>query len=260
MLRHLVFGSFIAAVRARRGRGLPKSQQAWDDEYRDGSWNFLDGLSERSHHMVVLGFVLGMGEDRRVLDVGCGTGGLLDLGRKFQLSGYTGIDISTTAIENARQRFRDTNIRFPVTFEAANFESYVSPKRYDAIIFNESLSYASDPVAILDRFRGFLAPGGMFLVSLCYNWWQEPIMRRLTAAFPTLYSTDVINEEGLTWQVRVLSGNSSGLADATNSVSKGSRRLGTLRSEIAERSLMTGENFGAVFNGLRAILVGRNAR
>lgn len=258
-LRHLVFGSFIAAFRARRGRGLPKPQAVWDEEYRNGSWDFLEIQAERSHHMVILGFILGMGENRTVLDAGCGTGGLLHLGRKFQLSGYTGIDISQKAIEDARLRFRDTNIRFPVAFEAADFEQYVSPRRYDVIIFNESLSYARDPVAILHRFRGFLAPGGVFLVSLCYNWWQEPIMKRLTKAFPVMNSADIINEEGLTWQVRLLSGEPSVTAAASRSMQTRPLRLAALRSEIAERSLMLGENFGAIFKALFAILPRRNA-
>lgn len=85
-------------------------------------------------------------------------------------------------------------------------------------------------------------------------------MRRLTSAFPTLYSTDIINEEGLTWQVRVFSGDSAGLTGAASSTPNGSRRLETLRSEIAERSLMIGENFGAILKGLFAILAERNAR
>lgn len=258
MLKHLVFGSFVAASRARRGRGLPKPKSVWEDEYRNGSWDFLETLAERSHHMVVLGFVLGMGENKSVLDVGCGPGGLLHLARKFQLSRYTGLDISETAIEAARQRFRDTNIRFPVMFEAADFEMYVTPKRYDVIIFNESLSYARDPIAVLTRFGDFLAPGGVFLVSLCYNWWQEPIMNRLTTAFPVMNSADIINEEGLTWQVRVLSADPSSINTWTPT-RRGSSRLGSLRSEIAERSVMISGNLGALFKGLFSILARRKS-
>lgn len=258
-LRHLVFGSFIAAFRARRGRGVSKPQQVWEEEFRSGSWDFLESMEERSHHMVVLGYVLGVGDNKSVLDVGCATGGLLHLARKFQLSQYTGIDIAPTAIESARERFRDTNIRFPVVFEVADFESFVPSRRYDVIIFNETLSYTRDPVALVTRFRDFLTPDGVFLVSLCYNWWQEPIMKRLTAAFQVRNSADIINEEGLTWQVRLLSPNQSSIRATAASARSDSGQLSSLRSEIAERSVMVSENFRAVFKGMFAMFLGRNA-
>lgn len=238
---------------------MPKPQPVWNEEFRKGSWDFLETMQESSHHMVVLGYVLGAGDNRSVLDVGCATGGLLHLARKFQLSQYTGVDIAETAIESARERFRDTNIRFPVVFEVADFETYVSSRRYDVIIFNESLSYARDAVAVVARFRDFLSPGGVFVVSMCYNWWQEPILKRLTKAFPVMNSADIINEEGLTWQVRLLSADPAASV-VTASRSKASWRLTTLRSEIAERSLMVGENVAAPFKGLFSLLARRNSR
>lgn len=243
--RHLIYGSFIGAYRARRGLGLPKSQATWDAEYSAGSWNYLEGMSERSRHMIALGHILGLEGQRRVLDVGCGAGGLLELGKHFPLSGYHGIDISKVAISKARQRFRGMDTGFPIQFEVADFESFTSESRYDVILFNESLSYARDPVAILKHCRGLLSPEGVFLISLCYNWWQNPLMDRITSAYRTLQSSDVINEEGLTWQIRVLAVDSSSESGPL-SVRPRIRQWARLGSILAESRVMIMENIGAI--------------
>jgi SAM-dependent methyltransferase len=242
---HLIYGSFVGAYRARRGLGLPKSQSRWDAEYSNGSWKYLDGMPERSRQMVALGYILGLEGQRRVLDVGCGTAGFLELGKNFPLSGYHGIDISEVAISNARQRFRGTDIGFPVRFEVADFEAFTSESRYDVILFNESLSYARDPMAILQHCRGLLSPDGVFLVSLCYNWWLSPLMERITRAYRTLHSSEVINEEGLTWQIRVLAVDGSS-ESVPLPVRPGIRRWAGLRSMLAESRVMILENIGAI--------------
>lgn len=256
LARHLVFGSFVAAFRARRGRGYRKSREQWDREYREGEWKFLDGLAERSHHMVLLGYVLGQGEPKKILDVGCGTGGLLDRARKFALGGYTGIDISEAAVNTARERFRDVNIRFPIVFETADFESFEKPVAYDVIIFNESISYARNPLAVMERFRRHLRPGGFFLVSLCYNWWQEPIMKRITRAFTVLHSADVSNERGLTWQIRMLSAENSLHAVGGNSWSRTTSRRWRFRLALAERTVAINENLFAFISVVGAFVTG----
>lgn len=119
---------------------------------------------------------------------------------------YHGLDASGVAIAKARQRCLGEAPGFEVRFEVADFESFTPKGSYDAIVFNESLAYARDPVTVLDRFQSLLSPGGVFVVSLCYNWWQERVMERITTAYPTLHSAEVINEESLTWQVRMLAG------------------------------------------------------
>lgn len=81
-------------------------------------------------------------------------------------------------------------------------------------------------------------------------------MNRLTTAFPVMNSADIINEQGLTWQVRLLSGDPAGI-NVPATMPSGSSRLGSLRSEIAEVSVIVGENFGALFKGIFSILAGR---
>lgn len=253
--RHLVYGSFIGAYRARRGLGQPKSPAALDAEYRAGTWSYLDSLPERSRHMIALGYMIGREGPRRVLDVGCGTGGLLELGENFPLSSYHGIDLSEAAILRARRRFRGKDRAFPVRLEVADFESFTSESRYDFIVFEESLPFARDPVVVLERYERFLSPRGVFLISLCYNWWQNPLMERITDAYPTLHSSEVINEEGLTWQVRMLAGHRSG-ESATLTMRTGKRPSSEGWSSLAEAWVMIGENMRAIIRGVPVLIAG----
>lgn len=258
--RHLVYGSFIGAYRARRGFGQPKSPAALDAEYCAGTWSYLDGLPERTRHMITLGYIIGGDEPRRVLDIGCGTGGFLELGENFPLSEYHGIDISEAAILRARRRFRRRDPRFPVRFEVADFESFTSESRYDVILFQESLPFARDPVAVLSRCEGLLSPHGVFIISLCYNWWQHPLLKRITDAYRTLHSSEVINEEGLTWQVRMLSGHRSSesvtLSVRTLSVRTSKRPSSERWSRLAEVWVMIRENLPAFILGVPVLIAG----
>lgn len=254
-IRHVAFGAFIAAHRARNGRGRPRSREEWNADYSRGRWDYLEGLEERSRQMIVLGYVLGRAPRPRVLDVGCGTGGILGTASLFPIACYHGVDASDVAVGRARERFAST-CRFPVTFEVADFESFECDDLYDVIVFNESISYADDPVSVLARFQRALTPEGVFVVSLCYNWWDEPMMRRITRARPVLHSTDVINEEGLTWQIRVLSGHGSSSFHSGRKASM-SERLASLRTALAETRVMLGENIGAVITAGPAMIAGR---
>lgn len=254
-IRHVVFGSFIAAHRARNGRGRPRSRAEWNADYRRGRWDYLEGLPERSRQMIVLGYLLGRAPRPRVLDVGCGTGGFLATAPLFPIARYHGIDASDVAVERARERFASA-LSFPATFEVADFEDFECDDLYDVIVFNESISYADDPVAVLARFERGLTFDGVFVVSLCYNWWDEPMMRRITRARHVLHSTDVINEEGLTWHVRVLAGHQSGSFRSGRKASM-SEKLASLRTSLAEMRVVLGENIGSIIMAGPAMIAGR---
>lgn len=176
----------------------------WNDEYRSGHWDYLDGASERGHYMLVLGYIVGHRNAPAVLDVGCGNGVLFDLLQRFSLAAYHGIDISDEAISRARFRAAASRPAVRPDLRTGDFESFEPRRRYDVIVFNESLSYAVDPLTVLRRFAGWLEPDGILIVSLCYNSWQAPMWGRIEKGFSTLHASEVTNEDGMTWLVRVV--------------------------------------------------------
>ena len=182
-----------------RGRGYPKPRSWWDERYREGAWRYLDSAGEVAHYMIVLGYVQQLSANPAVLDVGCGHGRLLQLLQRYPYRSYLGIDHSEECIRQA-QHLAGSNARF----ERADFAEFIPAERYDAIVFNESIYYASRPADVLQRYMSALNKDGVMIVSMCQNRWQRSIWNTLESVAEMLHSTAVTSENDLTWHVRVL--------------------------------------------------------
>jgi len=184
---------------APNGRGFPVSKEVWDCQYRQGVWKSLNSLSELGHYMIVAGYVNQLLKRRRLLDVGCGHGRLLQILEPLGFDTYFGIDLSDEAIAEASlNRFEN------VSFEAANFEEYVPAGAFDAVIFNESLCYASRPLDVLRRYQEALADDGILVVSLCDYGNHGLMWQQIESAFKAIDSTTVVNAKEQAWTIKVL--------------------------------------------------------
>jgi SAM-dependent methyltransferase len=94
---------------------------------------------------------------RRIFEVGCGHGLLLDEARR---RGYEveGVELSTEAARYARER-----LGLPVR-EIALEDTTLEGRRYDAVLLVDVLEHFDDPIAALERARAMLVPGGALLV------------------------------------------------------------------------------------------------
>ena len=130
----------------------------WDDQYRAGQW---DGLADECQRprLAAIGAIC----HGHVLDVGCGTGEL----RPFIAGQYTGLDISSQAIERGRWKPGDHLICSPVE----RFSPV--PHAYDTIVLNESLYYCDRPFQVLDEYVKGLKSGGSLIVSIYARRWLD---------------------------------------------------------------------------------------
>ena len=102
----------------------------------------------------------------RVLDVGCGDGGLL---QSFARNGWeaVGVDPSANAVGGARARGIEAH-------QGTLADVPLEEGSFDAILFQHSLEHIPGPVDALERAAKLLAPGGMLAVAVP-NWscWQR---------------------------------------------------------------------------------------
>ena len=99
----------------------------------------------------------------RVLDVGCGTGYLLErlAGRGFC---GVGIDLSPRSVEHAQERLRAIGADDRLRAEVGS--AYEPPEgEFDLITLTDVLEHLEDPRACLRALRARLAPDGLIVVS-----------------------------------------------------------------------------------------------
>jgi 2-polyprenyl-6-hydroxyphenyl methylase/3-demethylubiquinone-9 3-methyltransferase len=149
--------------RGRRSDGLLQSAQSWEAQYASGRWDFLAELSELARFSVLAGYICHLKPGAAVLDTGCGQGLLLRRLPSALYSRYVGIDLAGSAIGVAQEQQQDARS----TFLVADCASYTPREHFDVIVFNEVLCCLVDPLQTVERYVGFLNPGGVLLVSMC---------------------------------------------------------------------------------------------
>jgi 2-polyprenyl-6-hydroxyphenyl methylase / 3-demethylubiquinone-9 3-methyltransferase len=99
----------------------------------------------------------------RVLDVGCGTGFLLERLAERGFSGV-GIDLSPESVDHARRRLAEIGAADRLRAEVGS--AYEPPEGpFDLIALTDVLEHLEDPRACLRALRERLAPGGLLVVS-----------------------------------------------------------------------------------------------
>ncbi|WP_416672117.1 class I SAM-dependent methyltransferase [Egbenema bharatensis] len=109
-----------------------------------------------------------------VLDLGCGTGRLLDrLAATFPELRGIGIDYSPEMIHQAKQRDRYSE---RITYLQGRAESLPVPdQQFDAVFNTVSFLHYSSPESVLAEVSRVLSPGGYFyLADFCSRWATQP--------------------------------------------------------------------------------------
>lgn len=188
-------------IDAPRGLGHPVPPAAFDREYASGHWDLLFTDEELPRYTVLVERILAAAPHPAVLDIGCGNGRLAQFLGPHSPQRYVGLDLSPEGLRRARK------LALPACeWIEADFEHW-RPERggsFDAVIFNESIGYATDPRATVAAFAPFVRPGGALLVSYFRSGNYRALWRRITRQFPVKWERCVSNNRQQVWDIRDL--------------------------------------------------------
>lgn len=103
-------------------------------------------------------------KNKQVLDIGCGAGILTEsLAKSGALA--TGVDLSASAIDIAKQHAQENNV--PVTYQRIATEEFAKDNacRFDVITCMEMLEHVPDPTSIIQSAAHMLKPNGFVFFS-----------------------------------------------------------------------------------------------
>lgn len=110
-----------------------------------------------------------VGADKRVLEIGCGSGGLLNA---LNPSYGVGMDLSAALIERAKQKYH--SLQFHV-LDGEKLEEFPQ-ETFDYIIMSDIVGYLDDVQSCLETLRRFCHPGTRIVISY-YNFLWQPILK-----------------------------------------------------------------------------------
>lgn len=102
-------------------------------------------------------------KDKKVLDIGCGTGELAYLIAKKGAKNVVAVDYSTEAIVIAKQAYQHKNLRYECV------DVSLIKDTFDVITLVGVLEHIDEPFVLLKRLKTLLKPKGSIIVT-CPNW------------------------------------------------------------------------------------------
>jgi len=131
----------------------------WEQQFRQGVWDVLKSVAEVPRYGAIGAYLRQLDRPISLLDVGCGEGLILKFCDRAWLRSYSGLDISQEALNKI------TTLLPGDSLMCSSVEEFCTEQRFDVILFNEVLYYTADPYGQLVKFRNYLNPGGLFLIS-----------------------------------------------------------------------------------------------
>jgi 2-polyprenyl-3-methyl-5-hydroxy-6-metoxy-1,4-benzoquinol methylase len=164
-------------------------------ENRKDSWQRLRGGYETARYEAVRSVTERYAGDGFVLDIGCSQG-ILQEGLRY--GRYLGVDNCEQSITLARPKCDQWT-----QFMCADGSTFVANQPPDAVVMSEVIYYLPDPIAAVAHHAGYLAPGGVVIISIYARTWSSRRLLRAIAARLELVESSLIRSGHLAWTVAV---------------------------------------------------------
>lgn len=156
----------------------------WAETYEEGIWSLYFARANK-HIFKILKNNLNKKSD--ILDIGCGTGGALNLISKYFQGALVGVDISSEMLKLAELKNNDKKIEyFHNDIEAMDFQG----QKFDAIICMNSFHHYIDHRSIVKKIVGALNSDGIFILL-------DPITDNYLRKLWTIILNKVFGEKGV---------------------------------------------------------------
>ena len=148
-----------------------QTKEQWERQFAAGAWDRLQEGQPNTIELArcILTYARAKKGHIRVLDVGCGNGGLARLLSKKSGIAYTGIDISEVALETAHMSAPEG---YFVTGDAEEPPPDIGA--FDILVFSEVLYYMN-PDRVLPRYRIHATADARVFVSVV-RFWRTPFV------------------------------------------------------------------------------------
>ena len=149
----------------KRWGSTSTKKNIWDEEFSGGQWDYLD----HTRNDVIYLFLDKYSNNGSILDLGCGSGNTGNEMDVFKYESYTGVDISEIAIQKALSRSKKNHRQEKNEYVCYDISSFVPRKRYDIILFRESIFYLpkNKITDVLKRYSNYLKKSGVLIVRMC---------------------------------------------------------------------------------------------
>lgn len=173
-----VFAQYIAVLGSvedevvecfRRGGGVPyeKFLRFHAVMAEDSGQSVLSSLESRILPLVP-GLTRQLAQGICVLDIGCGSGRIINrLAELYPNSMFTGIDLSSEAIDNASSQAMKKNLLNTefIVHDLSNFDETANPEAYDFITAFDAIHDQAKPLNVLKGVHRALKSDGYFLMQ-----------------------------------------------------------------------------------------------
>ena len=122
---------------------------------------FSCGFLSGSEKITLLNSLIINRNGRNVLDLGCGKGGFVSLLKQIGYDKYTGIDLSTVALEKAKMDHPDCNF---IKGDIHGAQNILKGSKWDLILICDVLEHSPDPKKLISDANKLLKVGGIILL------------------------------------------------------------------------------------------------